>query len=191
METLSIIVVNMLLYLLWPLSFLFLHSACPYIFLLLLGQCFHIFNIHIINQVLLKLQLFLDAHYAFKPRHYCGFSLLLVVKDAIPLTSAVTFVFTIFSIVLSDLGQNVYCNSAVRKYIFHKSCRFESDKTVCIRYKLGTHFYNPNWNFTTSLCCSSFKLVLIAKNNRRVMAFFNTKHHAVYVYSCICCVFSY
>ena len=91
--------------------------------LLLLGQWLHGFNCHLITCMLLKLKPFLDAHYAaFKDKHRYWFGLLLLIRAAnllisaiIPQNSArvVEFSVAVSSMLLSFWGRNVYRSSAV------------------------------------------------------------------------------
>ena len=95
----------------------------PYTLLLLLGQWLHRFDYHIITRMLLNLKPFLDAHFAaFKDNHRYWFGLLLLVRAANLLISAiipdnntgiVEFSTAILSVLLTFWGQKVYCSSAV------------------------------------------------------------------------------
>ena len=95
----------------------------PYTLLLLLGQWLHRLNYRIITRMLLNLKPFLDAHFAaFKDKHRYWFGLLLLVRAAYLLISAiipdsttgiVEFSTAILSILLTFWGQKVYRSSAV------------------------------------------------------------------------------
>ena len=95
----------------------------PYTLLLLLGQWLHRLNYRIITHMLLNLKPFLDAHFAaFKDKHRYWFGLLLLVRAANLLISAiipdnttgvVEFSTAILCIVLTSWVQKVYCSSAV------------------------------------------------------------------------------
>ena len=157
----------------------------PYTCLLLVGQWLHRFNCRVISRFLLMLKPFLDAHYAvFKPRHHYWFGLLLVVRAAVLLTSAVipsdnvrTFVFliAISSIVLTYLGQNVYCNSAVSSY---STAFFMNLALLNLTQLFANDTNSVSFNILTGISLLQFnglvlhKLASIAKRNRRVMAIF-------------------
>ena len=90
-----------------------------YTLLLLLGQWLHGFNCHLITHMLKP---FLDAHYAaFKDKHHYWFGLLLLIRAANLLISAIipqnSARVVEFSVAVSSMllfwGQNVYRSSAV------------------------------------------------------------------------------
>ena len=95
----------------------------PYTLLLLLGQWLHRLNYRIITRMLLSLKPFLDVHFAaFKDKHRYWFGLLLLVRAANLLISAiipdnttgiVEFSTAILSVLPTFWGQKVYRSSAV------------------------------------------------------------------------------
>ena len=151
----------------------------PYTLLLLVGQWLHRFNFNIVTHCLLKVKPFLDAHYAvFKPRHRYWFGLLLVVRASALLSSAVipsdniriVFLIGISSIVLTYLGQNVYCNSVVSNFsnvnlaLLNLTKLFANDTNSDVSFNTLTGI--SLLQFTGLLF---YKLVAVVKRNRRVI----------------------
>ena len=161
----------------------------PYTLLLLLGHWLPMLNFYIINRFLLKLRLFFDAHYAaFKPRHRYWFGLLLVIGVATLLTSAVVpsdhdrlivLLVALLSVLLMYWGKHAYCNFAASNY----STAFFLNLTYLNLSKLFANDTNSAVVFNTLTGISllqfiglvSYKLVSIAKRNRRVMTFLISK----------------
>ena len=131
----------------------------------------------------------LDAHYAsFKPRHHYWFGILLIVRAAVLLTSAVipsdnvrivVFFIAMCSIVLTFLGQNVYRKISVCSF----SISFFMNLALLNLTKLFANDTNSevSFNVLTGISLLQFtglvvyKLVSIAKRNKRVMALFISK----------------
>ena len=166
----------------------------PYTFLILVGHTLHRFNFRIIPRSVLKLKPFLDAHYAaFKPRHQYWFGLLLIVRAAVLLMSAVipsenvrivVLLIAMCSIVLNYWGEHVYCNSVVSNF----STAFFMNLALLNLTKLfvdDTHS-ELSFNIITGISLLQFiglvvyKLVSLAKHNRRVMTFFISKRERAY-----------
>ena len=162
----------------------------PYTLLLLVGQWLHRFNFNIVTHCLLKVKPFLDAHYAvFKPRHRYWFGLLLVVRASALLSSAVipsdniriVFLIGISSIVLTYLGENVYCNSVVSNF----SNAFFVNLALLNLTKLVANDTNSDVSFNTFTGISLlqftgllfYKLVAFVKRNRRVIEWLMFSRH--------------
>ena len=163
----------------------------PYTLLLLLGHWLPMLNFYIINHSLLKLRPFLDAHYAaFKPRHRYWFGLLLVIGAATLLTSTlipsnhdrlIVLLVAILSVLLVYWGQHTYCNIATSIY----STAFFLNLTCLNLSKLFAYDTSSDVLFNTFTGISLlqftglvlYKVVTIAKHNRRVMTFFTSQRH--------------
>ena len=161
----------------------------PYTLLLLVGQWLHRFNFRVVTRFLMMLKPLLDAHYAsFKPRHHYWFGNLLIVRAAVLLTSAVipsdnvrivVFLIAMCSIVLTFLGQNVYRKISV----FSFSISFFMNLALLNLTKLFANDTNSevSFNILTGISLLQFtglvvyKLVSIAKHNKRVTALFISK----------------
>ena len=163
-----------------------------YTLLLLVGQWLYNFNfdIHIVKFLLVKLKPLCDAHYAaFKPRHHYWFGLLLTTRAAILLMSAVipsdhgkvlVLLITVLSVLLIFWGQQVHHNCAVSIFstTFFMNLTFLSLTRL---FSYDTTFVKVSFNTLTGIALLQFmglilyRLVLIAKRNRRMMAFFTFK----------------
>ena len=161
----------------------------PYTLLILVGQWLHRFNFRIVNRYLLKLKPFLDAHYAaFKPRHHYWFGLLLVIRAATLLSSAVipsdnanivVFSIALSSVLLTYWGQNVYWHSATTNF----SIAFFINLSFLNLTKLFVNNTNSEVLFTTFTGISLLqfiglvlhKLVSLAKRNKKGIFFLISK----------------
>ena len=146
------------------------------------------FNFPIINRSLLKLRPFLDAHYAaFKPRHRYWFGLLLIIRAATLLTSAlvpsdharfILLLIALVSVLLIYCGQHAYRNTVTSNY----STLFFLNLTCLNLSKLFTNDTNSEVLFNTLTGISLlqfiglvlYKVASIAKLNRRVTTFFTS-----------------